>query len=126
MLVFFTNYITTRVVAIPCEMVWWFIAFQRGKRAGGIPNLYRLLSTTKRGKSILSGCKVPQFDGYLGLNISHELRQTAWTAFVGVLSNSVCACLARSCGQHQHVCNICMKVCNAKKTTFLFYLSCDD
>ena len=37
-----------------------------------IPNLYRLVSTISEGKSILSACKVPQFDGDLGPNISHK------------------------------------------------------
>ena len=39
---------------------------------GGIPNLYRLVSATKRRKSVLSGRKVPQFDGDLGPDISHK------------------------------------------------------
>jgi hypothetical protein len=39
---------------------------------GCIPNLYRLVSTILECKSILSGCKVPQFDGDLTLNISHK------------------------------------------------------
>ena len=33
---------------------------------------YRLVSAIRSGKSVLSACKVPQFDGDLGLNISHK------------------------------------------------------
>ena len=39
---------------------------------GGIPNLYRLVSAILKGKSVLSGRKVPQFDGDLGQNIFHK------------------------------------------------------
>ena len=49
-----------------------FIALQRAKRAGGIPNLYRLVSAMKWGKSIISARKVPQFGRDLGANISHK------------------------------------------------------
>ena len=37
-----------------------------------IPNQYRLVWDIKWGKSVLSARKVPQFDGDLGLNISHK------------------------------------------------------
>jgi hypothetical protein len=37
-----------------------------------IPNLYRLVSTILECKSVLSGHKVPQFNGDLGPNISHK------------------------------------------------------
>ena len=57
---------------------------------GCIPNLHRLVSAILECKSTTLECKVPQFDGDLGPNISHKnvsydknhiLRQTAWTEF---------------------------------------------
>ena len=39
---------------------------------GGIPNLYRLVSSILKGKSTTLARKVLQFDGDLGQNISHK------------------------------------------------------
>ena len=67
-----------------------FIAPRERSELGGIPNLYSMVSATSGWKSVLSGCKVPWFDGDCGqisptkmgrTTKNHILRQTARTEF---------------------------------------------